>query len=128
MYCLCVVALASQAGNSWIARAQAPAPAAAPTQRANPQGGAGPIKVALVTKGHAYDREGLNLLLDSLGEDITWSHVEHPAATLMWEPKGAALFDVFVFFDAVGRQQRKGANGTVTYDDPGATRRKTCRP
>ena len=86
---MCVVTLVGQAGNTWIARAQAPAPAA-DTPRPSPQGGTGTIKVALVTKGHAYDREGLNLLRDSLGNDITWSHVEHPAAALLWEPKNAA--------------------------------------
>src|SRR5918993_3719895 len=113
------VTLTSQPGSTWVARAQTPAPAQTPAaagsgqQRANPQGGSGPLKVALVTKGHAYDREGLNVLLDSLGSDITWSHVEHPAATLLWEPKNAALFDVFVFYDAIGRLQRKSADGKV---------------
>jgi type 1 glutamine amidotransferase len=123
--CLVIcIALASQAASNWILRAQAPAPAAAAAQRAAPQGGSGPIKVALITKGHAYDREGLNLLFDSLGEDISWSHVEHPAAALLWEPKSSELFDVFVFFDAPGRQQRKGAGGAVSYDDPGADAKK----
>ena len=118
------VTLAGYAQSTWLARAQTAAPAQTAAgggqQRANPQGGSGPIKVALVTKGHAYDREGLNVLLDSLGSDITWSHVEHPAATLLWEPKNAALFDVFVFYDAMGRVQRKSADGKITFDDPGA--------
>ena len=119
------VTLASQAGSTWVAQAQAPAPApAAPTQRASAQGGTGAIKVALITKGHAYDREGLNLLFDSLGEDISWSHVEHPAAALLWEPRSAGLFDVFVFYDAPGRTQRKGPDGAITYDDPGADAKK----
>ena len=120
---LACVALVSQLGSTWVAQAQAPAPSAA-AARPNPQGGTGAIKVALVTKGHAYDREGLNLLFDSLGEDIAWSHVEHPAAALLWDPKAAALFDVFVFFDAPGRTQRKSANGAVTYDDPGPDAKK----
>src|SRR5688500_5598755 len=61
-----------------------------------PQGGAGPIKVMFVTKGHAYDREGLALMLDALGKDISWSHVEHPAVTTFFEPRNAELFDVFL--------------------------------
>lgn len=60
------------------------------------------------------------MLFDSMGSDITWSHVEHPAATLLWEPKNAGLFDVFVFYDAIGRVQRKSADGKITFDDPGA--------
>jgi type 1 glutamine amidotransferase len=118
---------AGHAGSTWVARAQAPTPApppAAAAPRPNPQGGTGAIKVALITKGHAYDREGLNLLFDSLGEDISWSHVEHPAASLLWDPKSAGLFDVFVFFDAPGRQQRKSASGAITYDDPGPDAKK----
>ena len=122
------VTLASQAGSTWVARAQAPAPApAATTQRASPQGGTGAIKVALITKGHAYDREGLNLLFDSLGDDISWSHVEHPAAALLWEPKSAGLFDVFVFYDAPGRTQRKGPTEQSRMTTPERTRRRTCR-
>ena len=120
------VTLAGFAGSTWVG-AQAPAapaqtPAAAGGGRGGgaPQGGSGPIKVALITKGHGYDREGMNVLLDSMGADITWSHVEHPAATLLWEPKNANLFDVFVFYDAIGRVQRKTPDGKVTFDDPGA--------
>ena len=74
-------------------RAQAP-PQAAPAQparqggggRGGPaQGGTGPIRVMFVTKGHPYDREGLAVMLDGLGKDISWSHVEHPAATTFFD-------------------------------------------
>src|SRR6476661_1407005 len=44
------------------------------------QGGAGPLKVLFVSKGHPFDREGLFSTLDALGTDITWTHVEEPAA------------------------------------------------
>ena len=52
-----------------------------------PQGGRGPIKVMVVTKGHTYDREPFFQMWDSWGSDITWSHVEHPAADAMLSPK-----------------------------------------
>ena len=92
-----------------------------------PQGGAGPIKVMFVTKGHAYDREGLALMLDALGKDISWSHVEHPAATTFFEPKNAELFDVFLFFDAPGRQRITKPDGTQGFDDPGPAAKKNLQ-
>ena len=67
-----------------------------------PQGGRGPIKVMVVTKGHTYDREPFFQMWDSWGSDITWSHVEHPAADVMLSPKYSKLFDVYAFFDLGG--------------------------
>ena len=48
--------------------------------------------------------KGLRLMLDALGKEISWSHVEHPAVTTFFDPKNAELFDVFLYFDAIGRQ------------------------
>ena len=126
---LASVALVWQAGSTWVAQAQAPAPAAGGRQRANPQGGSGPIRVALITKGHAYDREGLNVLLDSLGTDITWSHVEHPAAALLWDPKAAGTvrcLRVFRRARPAAAQVRPTVKSHMT--TPEQTRRRTCRP
>ena len=67
-----------------------------------PQGGRGPIKVMVVTKGHNYEREPFFQMWDSWGSDITWSHVEHPAADVMLSPKYSKLFDVYAFFDLGG--------------------------
>jgi type 1 glutamine amidotransferase len=67
-----------------------------------PQGGRGPIKVMVVTKGHAYEREQFFQMWDSWGNDITWSQVEHPAADVMLSPKYSKLFDVYAFFDLGG--------------------------
>ena len=67
-----------------------------------PQGGRGPIKVMVVTKGHTYEREPFFQMWDSWGSDITWSHVEHPAADVMLSPKYSKLFDVYAFFDIGG--------------------------
>ncbi len=85
----------------------APQGGAAPAARGGrgggvPQGGRGPIKVMVVTKGHTYDREPFFQMFDSWGNDITWSHVEHPAADVMLSPKYSKLFDVYAFFDIGG--------------------------
>ncbi len=66
------------------------------------QWGSGPIKVAIVTKGHNFDRDGFFNFWDSLGQDITWTHVQHPAALEFFDPALADTFDVYVFFDAPG--------------------------
>jgi type 1 glutamine amidotransferase len=74
-------------------------------------GGSGPIKVLFITKYHPFDRENLFLTLDSMGQDITWTHVEHPAAEAFFDPKLAAQFDVFLFYDAfAGRIAGPGGN------------------
>jgi len=86
-------------------------------------GGNGPIKVLFITKYHAYDRENLFLMLDSMGKDITWTHVEHPAAQAFYDPKLAAQFDVFLFYDAYpDRVQKVGPDGTstVSWKEPSA--------
>ena len=56
----------------------------------------------VVTKGHTYEREPFFQMWDSWGSDITWSHVEHPAADVMLSPKYSKLFDVYAFFDLGG--------------------------
>ena len=56
----------------------------------------------VVTKGHNYEREPFFQMWDSWGSDITWSHVEHPAADVMLSPKYSKLFDVYAFFDLGG--------------------------
>ena len=76
-----------------------------------PQGGRGPIKVMVVTKGHTYDREPFFQMWDSWGSDITWSHVEHPAADVMLSPKYSKLFDVYAFFDIGGPGVGMGRQG-----------------
>ncbi len=93
----------------------------------NPQGGSGPIKVMFVTKGHSYDREGLAVMLDKLGKEISWSHVEHPAATAFFDPALAERFDVFVFFDAPGRSRITKPDGSITFEDPGPAAKKNLQ-
>jgi type 1 glutamine amidotransferase len=83
----------------------APGAPAAPAQgggRGNPQGGRGPVKVLIVTRGHEFERQAFFELFDSLGEDITWTHIEHPAADIMMSPQYAKAYDVLAFYDLGG--------------------------
>lgn len=87
-----------------VAVAFAPSGFAAPTPAsAQPAGGRGPIQVLLITKGHSYDRAPFFAMFDALGNDITWTHVEHPAAQVFWDPAYADRFDVYVYYDMAGR-------------------------
>jgi uncharacterized protein len=78
----------------------------------NVQGGSGPIQVLLITKDHPYDREPFYQLFDSFGKEITWTHVDHPAAQVFFDPDLAAPFDVFVVFDMIGRSRKARPDGT----------------
>ncbi len=78
------------------------------------QGGTGPIKVLFVSKYHQFDRENLFVAFDNMGQDITWTHVEHPAAEAFYDPRLAAPYDVLMFYDAfAGREQRRRPDGTT---------------
>jgi type 1 glutamine amidotransferase len=112
---------------------QTPAPAAGGRggrggMRRTP-GGSGPIQVLLITKGHAYNRQPFFELFDALGTDITWTHVEHPAAQVFFNPELAKPYDVFVFYDMAGRGRRTKPDGTAeTYDiEPSPELRKNFK-
>lgn len=87
---------------------------------AQPAGGRGSIQVLLVTKGHSFDRANFFQMFDNLGETITWTHVEHPAAELFFDPEHAEPYDVLVFYDMAGRAVNLGGgefrhpDGTVS--------------
>jgi type 1 glutamine amidotransferase len=38
-------------------------------------------------------------MLDKMGQEITWTHIEHPAAIEFYDPKLAAPYDVLLFYD-----------------------------
>jgi len=83
----------------------APGAPAAPARgggRGMAQGGRGPIKVLLITKGHPFERQAYFELWDALGEDLTWTHVEHPAADIMMTTQYAKDYDVLAFYDLGG--------------------------
>jgi hypothetical protein len=127
------VAVSAQAPQTPAPAAAGQAPAAEAPARGgrgaggNPQGGSGPIRVMFVTKGHPYDREGLAVMLDKLGKEISWSHVEHPAATAFFDPALAERFDVFVFFDAPGRSRITKPDGSIAFEDPGPAAKKNLQ-
>jgi len=102
-----------------------PAPAAAAGGRGGqanrPQNGTGPIRVLFVTRGHQYEREQLAQMLDCLGDDITWAHVEYPAAEYLMNAEAGRQFDVYLFYDlggpGVGTTLPTGGRGRF-YPDP----------
>ncbi len=82
-------------------------------------GGTGPIKVMLVTRGHAFDRENFFAMFDTFGKEITWIHVEYPAAEVFFDPAQAAPYDVFVFYDMYGKGPKPGStnpNDTINLE------------
>ena len=115
--------LAGQAAPQGARQGGAAPAAGAPARGPNmPQGGRGPIKVLIITKGHEFDREPYWQMFDSMGSDITWTHVEHPAADTLMSPKYGKMFDVYAFFDlggpGAGTQARGGGPAPVI--PPGA--------
>jgi len=107
--------------NPYAPAAAAPAGGRGPARM--PQNGRGPIRVAFITQGHEYEREQLAQMLDCLGDDIKYSHIEYPAAELALTPAaGKNFFDVYVFYDlggpGVGVTGPKGEPGYRFYPDP----------
>src|SRR5687767_15402955 len=104
-----VCALPLIAGQAPAGRQGGPAPAApgpAMAQGRGGFGGAGDVKVLLITKGHAYDREPFYQLFDQppVGASARWTHVAQPAAEIFFDPALAKDYDVFVFYDINGNQ------------------------
>lgn len=63
------------------------------------------LNVLLVTGGHPFAREALFAVFDA-NPDIYWSHVDHPAAQLMFTPRMARHFDCYVLYDMPGIEFR----------------------
>jgi type 1 glutamine amidotransferase len=94
---------------------QAPPGAA---QRPPTQGGTGPIRMLLITKAHPFDHEPFYQMFDSFGQDVTWMHVEHPAAEALMTPKYSNIYDVLVFYDMDGSQAELGRSTRVPVTPP----------
>jgi type 1 glutamine amidotransferase len=78
-----------------------------------PQGGAGRIQVLLMTKGHAFNpKDAFFGMFDSFGKEITYTHVEEPAAQVFLDPKLAAPYDVIVTYAMPGRERQFKDDGT----------------
>ena len=83
------------------------------------QGGHGPIRVLVVVKGHPYERGLFDDFLDCLGNDITWTRADHPAADLLMNPVSGKNFDVYLFYDLGGPGQvMPDGSGDRFYPDP----------
>jgi type 1 glutamine amidotransferase len=90
-------------GGSGPGGSAAPPVAGPPAVRSLAQGGEGRTQVLLVTGGHAFERDLFFEMFDAFGADITYTHVEQPAAHALFDPARAAKYDVFVMYDwAVG--------------------------
>ncbi|MEM9744477.1 MAG: ThuA domain-containing protein [Pseudomonadota bacterium] len=59
------------------------------------------LQIALLTKGHPFEREPFFQLFDGLA-GVEWTHVEQPAAQCLFDPDNAAMFDAFVLYDMPG--------------------------
>jgi type 1 glutamine amidotransferase len=58
--------------------------------------------VLLVTKGHPFERDAFFSMFDDL--DLSWTHVEQPAARVFFSEQYAADYDVLVMYDMPGLQ------------------------
>ena len=67
-----------------------------------------PIDIALITKGHPFDKTAFFAMFDAL-PDIRWTHVEQPLAQALFEPSLARQFDAFVLYDMPGLEFRAEA-------------------
>lgn len=72
--------------------------------------------VLVVTRGHPFDRDSFFAAFEANAE-IEWSHVEHPAAQLMFTPEIAQNFDCFVLYDMPGITFRPG-QAPLFHDPP----------
>lgn len=57
-----------------------------------------PIRILVVTGGHAYKTEQFNQMLTSLGPEITYEIAEFPKAFDMFLPESRDKYDVLVFY------------------------------
>lgn len=111
-----VLPLVAQAPQAGQAPAAAPAGGRGGGARRTP-GGTGAVKVLLVTKGHPFNRAPFFEMFDALGSDITWTHVEHPAAQTFFDPELSKPYDALVFYDMAARGRRAKPDGTFeTFD------------
>ena len=55
----------------------------------------------VVTRGHPFDRTAFFAVFEA-NDEIVWSHAEHPAAQLLFDPEAAHHFDCIVLYDMPG--------------------------
>lgn len=95
--------LAACGGPGGTGEAPPAAEAPPPAVRSLAQGGEGKTRVLLVSGGHGFERDQFFDMFDAFGADITYTHVEQPAAYALFDPTRAAKYDVIVMYEwAVG--------------------------
>lgn len=57
-----------------------------------------PVRVAVITEGHSFDRDAFTQMFDSL-EHITWKEHKNPDAQKLFKPENSRNYDVLVFYD-----------------------------
>lgn len=57
--------------------------------------------IALLTKGHPFEKEAFFSVFDAM-DQVHWTHVEQPAAQILFAPEHAAGYDAFVLYDMPG--------------------------
>lgn len=57
-----------------------------------------PVRILVITGGHAYNLETFNEMLNSLGPGITWQVAALPEAYALFEPSNRDKYDVLVFY------------------------------
>ena len=57
-----------------------------------------PVRVAVVTEGHSFDRGAFTQMFDSL-EHITWKEHKNPDAQKLLKSENSQNYDVLVFYD-----------------------------
>jgi type 1 glutamine amidotransferase len=76
----------------------------------------GPIRILVITGGHDYQKDQFNLMLGSLGENITYRIAELPDAYDMFLPENREKFDVLVFYHMwqdITDEQKKAFSGCI---------------
>ena len=67
----------------------------------SPPRSAAALEVLVVTGGRRFARDPFFEMLDSI-EDASFTHVEHPAAELFFDPERGRRYDAFLLFDVPG--------------------------
>ena len=80
-----------------------------------------PVRILVVTGGHAYNKEKFNAMLSSFAPEVTWQVAELPAAFEMFTPGNRGKYDVLVFYHMwqdISEQQEKQLSECISEGKP----------
>ena len=80
-----------------------------------------PKEVLLVTKGHPFERAPFFDIFDAM-PGVDWTHVEQPAAQVLFNLGQARRYDAYVLYDMPGIRFRQGAAPEFIEPDEGYKR------